>query len=442
MLGILVIVLAFGLLAMMMARHHRGGGPGELVWELPVADHDMPPEWDAGSSSFKGKDFARAARSFAAGTTLYPREPLFPQAAAISFSAAGAPDSALAYLDRSEKLTYFPNRLQPIRRHILLEAGFADADGSDPADAVRLAARVLRSWPHDSDGLMLQGYGEARLGHAESAEDILSRLLKAHPRQFPAYKTMVELCLRRGDAASARAWVDRMARLDPQATGLDALRQMVDAGTSSGPQVFSDRLRVSCQSGCAPDAPQKVLDVAEQAWSYLSGQLGFQPARQISVLLTPDGAPGLPGWADAVFDGQVRVPLNHLDQNLPEVLRHELTHAFLAEASRGRVPVWYNEGMAQLMQGQQLLSLPDAAGMEWLDSLPQRRSFTDLSEDRARLAYRYSLRLATELWMSGGSQGVRDYMGALAADEDDSAAFSEAFGTDYAVLSARIRAAR
>ncbi len=104
------------------------------------------------------------------------------------------------------------------------------------------------------------------------------------------------------------------------------------------------------------------------------------------------------------------------------------------------MPLWYNEGMAQRMQGLTLDNLPDAAGMSWLDSLPQRRNFLDLDEARARLAYRYSLRLACELWQQRGSAAMRDYLADLADGVPDSSAFRDAFGSSYAALSARIRA--
>jgi hypothetical protein len=96
--------------------------------------------------------------------------------------------------------------------------------------------------------------------------------------------------------------------------------------------------------------------------------------------------------------------------------------------------------MAQRMQGLSLDNLPDAAGMSWLDSLPQRRSFTDLDEARARIAYRYSLRLANELWQQHGAPAMRGYLADLANGSPDSAAFRDAFGIGYAALSARIRA--
>lgn len=423
-------------------RHH-GADSQPLVWTLPTADHAMPEEWDKGCDLFRSGAYGEAARIFSDAAARYPSEVLFPQAAAESFSAGGQADSALALLQKAETMAPFPDGLRPIRRRILLEGGFALAGGPEASRALELAHTLLSGWPDDSDGLLLQGYAEARLGQAGAAEEVLSQLLAKHPRQIQGYSTLVQLLVQRGDQTKAREWVEKLAAMDPQASGLDVMRQMVESG-SVPTQASSERLKVSCPSGCPSGSENKVLEESEQAWTYLRGELGFQPANPVGILVTAAGTtgrPGLPAWASAVFDGQVRVPQDRIDNGLQPILRHELTHAFFAEASGGRVPLWYNEGMAQRMQGETMESLPNASHMEWLDSLPRRQTFTDLDEERARIAYRYSLRLASELWLLHGGGAMRKYLEELKSGTSDSAAFKDAFGSDYASLSARIRAA-
>lgn len=445
----IAILVVVGLLLVQSARkigRHKAGSPSQpLIWELPAAGRDMPPEWNEGSALFRAGDYAGAARIFADAAVRYPAEVLFLQGAAEAFSGAGQADSALLYLQRSETMAGFPASLSGIRRRILLEGGFALAGGSEAQQALELSRRLLQESPDDSDGLLLQGYAESRLGHATAAEDILGKVLEAHPGQIQGYSPLIQLCLQRGDAAAARHWLSLLEKTDPQASGIDALREMIQSGSASGGTVAaqSQRLRVSCPSGCPAGTEQKVLDEAEQAWTYLKGELGIEPTKAVGILLSPPGTtgrPGLPEWAGALFDGQVRVSQDKIGDGLQPILRHELAHAFLAEASQGRVPLWYTEGMAQRMEGQTLESLSDAAHMEWLDSLPRRSSFTDLDEGRARIAYRYSLRLATELWMLNGGGAMRSYLSGLAGGKSDSAAFRDAFGNDYAGLSARIRA--
>ncbi|MEN9353243.1 MAG: hypothetical protein RL318_568 [Fibrobacterota bacterium] len=446
----IAILVVIGLLLVQSARkykRHKGANTAQaLVWELPSAGHEMPPEWADGSARFRDGDFAGAARIFADAAARHPGEVLFLQAAAEAFSGSGQADSAVDYLLRSEAMTEFPASLSGIRRRILLEGGFALAGGDAAQKALEYARMVLKDAPDDSDGMLLEGYAESRLGHATAAEDILGKAIEAHPGLVQGYSPLIQLCLQRGDAEAARHWLGLLEKTDPQASGLDALREMISSGnaTNGTAGAQSERLRISCPSGCPSGAERKVLDEAEQAWTFLRGELGLAPARPIGVLITPSGTtgrPGIPGWAAALFDGQVRVSQDRLADGLQPILRHELAHAFLAEASQSRVPLWYTEGMAQRMEGKTLESLPDAAHMEWLDSLPRRDRFTDLDEARARIAYSYSLRLATELWLLNGGNGMRGYLSGLASGKSDSVAFRDAFGNDYSALSARIRAA-
>jgi hypothetical protein len=53
-------------------------------------------------------------------------------------------------------------------------------------------------------------------------------------------------------------------------------------------------------------------------------------------------------------DGKVRIPISGLVEVTPElsrVLKHELSHSFINQLTRGRCPQWLNEGVAQIMEG-------------------------------------------------------------------------------------------
>jgi len=61
-----------------------------------------------------------------------------------------------------------------------------------------------------------------------------------------------------------------------------------------------------------------------------------------------------PAWSAALNDGKLRIPISGLSEVTPElsrVLKHELSHSFINQLTRGRCPQWLNEGVAQLMEG-------------------------------------------------------------------------------------------
>jgi tetratricopeptide (TPR) repeat protein len=101
----------------------------------------------------------------------------------------------------------------------------------------------------------------------------------------------------------------------------------------------------------------QVLAVLEEQYKVLSNDLGTAP-RNIYVSLYTDQAfldvTQAPAWSAALNDGKIRVPVSGMDQITPElarVLRHELTHSFVAQIVHGHSPQWLNEGLAQLEEG-------------------------------------------------------------------------------------------
>ena len=106
---------------------------------------------------------------------------------------------------------------------------------------------------------------------------------------------------------------------------------------------------------------RQVLDELEADFQYLQRDLNVSPRETIVVLLYPNEAfrdvTRSPSWAGALNDGKIRVPVSGLTSVTPQlarVLKHELTHSFVRQATSGRCPTWFNEGLAELEDGSQL----------------------------------------------------------------------------------------
>lgn len=102
---------------------------------------------------------------------------------------------------------------------------------------------------------------------------------------------------------------------------------------------------------------QQILAALEQSYNKLESDLGASP-RNIDVSLYTDQAffdvTQAPAWSAALNDGKIRIPISGVTAVTPElagVLRHELTHSFVAQITHGRAPQWLNEGIAELEQG-------------------------------------------------------------------------------------------
>src|SRR5205807_10441065 len=128
------------------------------------------------------------------------------------------------------------------------------------------------------------------------------------------------------------------------------------------------KLRYSGAS--APALARDVLRTLERHYSEIESELNFTPPESIGVILyTQDAFSDItkaPAWAGALNDGRIRVPvlgLTSVDAELSRILKHELTHSFIAQKTRSacmglaascaiRAPTWIQEVLAQWMERQ------------------------------------------------------------------------------------------
>lgn len=398
------------------------------------------PLWDSAASLWERGQYDSASTAFETGEVQHPRDAAWPQALAECMGMLGRHQETLDALQRCEAIAALSPEAKDRRRRSHLEIGFAKAGSGDPWTARQHADAVLQGHPDDSMALLLQGYGWAMEGATPKAADALEKLVGTHPGLKEAYPILIQCAFQRGNAANAKRWIGELARLDPRFPGLDALRNQASQ-LENGRGAYSSRLRVVCDGSCPLGVEREILEVGERAWGSLSRDLGRAPTAPVSIRLEASGA--MPTeWAAALFDGQVRLPLDlaeQSDRRYPVIL-HELAHAFLLDLSGGRIPLWMNEGLAQWLAGDRPRSRPEAKTASWLDEIPNRRQFLDLTSDEAELAYAYSLAVTNELMSLHGSTTVVRYLELLAGGAPEAESFETTFGRSYRSLSERIRA--
>jgi len=152
-----------------------------------------------------------------------------------------------------------------------------------------------------------------------------------------------------------------------------------------------------------PALAREVLHTLEEHFERIASELNYTPPEPIGVVLyTQQGFADItqaPGWVGALNDGRIRVPvqgLTSVDSELSRVLKHELTHSFIQQKTRGRAPTWVQEGVAQWMEGKRsdqnagvLVRIYDAGEAAPLGRL--EGSWMGLPGDVARYAYAWAL---------------------------------------------------
>jgi tetratricopeptide (TPR) repeat protein len=203
---------------------------------------------------------------------------------------------------------------------------------------------------------------------------------------------------------------------------------------------------VKYSGGAAPELAHEILYTLEQHYRDLESQLDYTPPEPVSVILYTNEAfadiTRAPGWAGAINDGRIRVPVQGLTSVSPElsrVLKHELTHSFVGQKTRGRAPTWLQEGLAQYMEGRR--SAGTSASLVQIYDKGQAPSFASmegswltLSGDTAAYAYAWSLAAVESIVSAGGMSDIERLLDRVATEPTTEGALRESLRIDYGEL--------
>jgi hypothetical protein len=188
---------------------------------------------------------------------------------------------------------------------------------------------------------------------------------------------------------------------------------------------------------------QQIVSALDKDYDELNGDLGIEPHQNIPVILYTEQAffdvTQAPTWTGALNDGKLRIPVRGLDYVTPElarVLKHELTHSFVNQASAGRCPQWLNEGIAQMEEGRNLNTRGPRLAQLFKDGSQisfngLEGSFLKFSNNEALVAYDESLAAALYIRDTYGIDDLRrllEHVGEGGTFED---AMKEVLHRDY-----------
>lgn len=179
-----------------------------------------------------------------------------------------------------------------------------------------------------------------------------------------------------------------------------------------------------------------------EAYEAIGEKLGIYPARSVNVKIYNAEEfrliSKLPEWAIGIFDGKMRLELEHV-QSAPsqvrDLLYHEYTHAVLAMNVKQRVPAWFHEGLAQLMEPQFAENLREQAQMR--DAIIKNKlnfsnledSFKEFENKRdAETAYLLSKYFLANLNRRFGQPKLVEWIKLLAAEKPFDEAFADVYG--------------
>lgn len=192
---------------------------------------------------------------------------------------------------------------------------------------------------------------------------------------------------------------------------------------------------------------QQILTSLETQYQDLSRQFGSEPSSNIIVILYTQkefvDITEAPAWAGALNDGKLRIPiggLTSINSEVERVLKHELTHSFVASLGAGRCPTWLNEGLAELMEPRSSSTFAPQLAPLFLQkkAIPfpvLEGPFTRFSNVQAEVAYAESLAAVEYLRDRYGMGEVMRMLASIGSGESSERALQNSTGLDYSDLS-------
>ena len=338
---------------------------------------------------------------------------------------------------------------------VLISGGFADIGAEHFREAI----------PRFTEALALGDRGEIRrgLGYAyyrtdnpEQARANLERAIDQGAGDAETYLTLGRIHLDRHDNAHALAMLERAVAAGADQPGLSdtvaRLRRDAEAEADYH-SLGSSHFVIKIEGREDTEAARLVLNALEDAYRRVGARFAYYPLDRLEVVLYPDETfrevTGSPHWSGGIYDGRIKMPIGGLargSDRLARTVRHEYAHAAIVTLSKGKAPVWLNEGLAQVAEetddlGRRNRLRMAVANGSVLPLADLEGGFTRFDRDQASLAYSQAYFAAKYLLDQKGGYNVRRLLEAMATAADLDAAFRQALGMPYAEFDRHLLAA-
>ncbi len=365
---------------------------------------------------------------------------------AVGKAQAGDVRSAIVLLREAHRLEP-PNELVAQNlQAALINAGFADLEQEHFSEAIGdfIESLGLGDRTEIQRGL---GYAYYRIGNLDLARASLERVVAADGADTETLVTLGRVYLERRDQTRALAMFEKAIAAGADRPGLadTVARLRREAAIEDGyHKLGSSHFTIKFEGRENTEAGRLVLNALEDAYRRIGARFAYYPLEQLEVILYPDEAfrevTNTPHWSGAVYDGRIKLPIGGLErgtERLARTLRHEYAHAAIVTLSRGKAPVWLNEGLAQVAEETddpgrtgRLRAALDNEGLPKLTDL--ETGFTRFDRAQASLAYAEAYAAAGYLLEKKGGYNVRRLLEAMATANTTDDAFRQALSLPYA----------
>lgn len=328
-------------------------------------------------------------------------------------------------------------------------AGKKEMDGGNFALAKRYLDSALRFQPNNATLLIYYASALLRTGQQAEATGYAQRAASLDPNSADALAMLGFVQFANDRTSDAiRSW-KKSLELRPDATVKEHLAKAQREESTELKYSLRESSHFSLHfegKDMPQNFPPDMLATLERHYDDLSSDLGYSPHNSIIVTVYTAQAffdvTQAPAWSNAVNDGKLRIPIRGLASVTPElsrILKHELTHSFVAQMSAGRCPTWLQEGIAQMEEGKsgapsghqlaQLFASDHEIPLNMLEG-----SFMSFSSGEAVLAYAESQAAAEYIRDSYGINEISRILAQLQQGSSTEAAMRSVIHSDYSRL--------
>jgi tetratricopeptide (TPR) repeat protein len=312
--------------------------------------------------------------------------------------------------------------------------------------AVSLANQALDLGP-DARLYLVLGVAQSRVGEWDRAKISLEKAIDLGGADAPTAIALGRVYQQLGNRAGAVEMFQRARDLGVNGedfeTVLSRLERELDAEWDYT-EMPSPHFTISFAEGKNYDAARNVEDSLEGAYFSVGRKLEFYGSNRTPVVLYDEqdfhDITQAPSWMGALYDGRIKLPVRGIDQRtalLDRTVRHEYAHVVVSQLTKGRCPVWLNEGVAiwaeEQAEGERLEWAERTVSDQELFNLEQLNGpFTDLPSTRVPVAYAQSYLAVRTLLDDEGAPRVRALLNAIGSGMTPTSAFESVMSQNLA----------
>jgi len=383
----------------------RGGASANTIPDLTPAPPTFDHQGETEQKVIRGgkvdidavKELERAGKS---------------EQAAIGYFLAGKYESDQGNFPRAKSYYDLALSLQPNNATLLIYYAACLLRTGQAAQALPYAERAVRVAPDSADALAMLGFVEFASDHTSDAIRWWKKSLAVRPD------------------ATVSQYLEKAER-ESKAESDFSQRESSHFNLHFEGKSTSENFR------------HNLLATLDSDFDDLVRDLGYSPQNVIPVTLYTQQAffdvTRAPAWTGAINDGKIRIPVSGISDVTPDlarVLKHELTHSFVAQITSNRCPTWLNEGVAQMEEGKSsnanghtLAQMFSSGSDTPYNSL--EGSFMSMSGAEATVAYAESLAAAEYIRDTYGMGEIQHILEHIGQGSSTEAALRATIHIDY-----------